>query len=133
MASTAAASYSFSSSSSATNVYKAHSSDSKWLCRKLKTRDSHGGFKRHNRRYSTVVCERGAKTANKPVVVGLAADSGCGKSTFMRRLLSVLGGSPTSSPHPANPHSNTLINNEATVICLDDYTCLIEGRGKRME
>ena len=27
-----------------------------------------------------------------PVVVGIAADSGCGKSTFMRRLTSIFGG-----------------------------------------
>ena len=30
----------------------------------------------------------------KVVIVGLAADSGCGKSTFMRRMTSVFGGSP---------------------------------------
>merc|ERR1719298_83346 len=28
----------------------------------------------------------------KPVVIGVAADSGCGKSTFMRRLTSIFGG-----------------------------------------
>ena len=30
--------------------------------------------------------------ATKPVVIGVAADSGCGKSTFMRRLTSIFGG-----------------------------------------
>lgn len=28
----------------------------------------------------------------KPVVIGLAADSGCGKSTFMRRMTGIFGG-----------------------------------------
>ena len=28
------------------------------------------------------------------VVIGLAADSGCGKSTFMRRMTSIFGGAP---------------------------------------
>jgi ABC-type transport system involved in cytochrome bd biosynthesis fused ATPase/permease subunit len=27
-----------------------------------------------------------------PIVIGVAADSGCGKSTFMRRLTSIFGG-----------------------------------------
>ena len=30
--------------------------------------------------------------ASNPVVIGVAADSGCGKSTFMRRLTSIFGG-----------------------------------------
>ena len=30
--------------------------------------------------------------ADESVVVGIAADSGCGKSTFMRRLTSIFGG-----------------------------------------
>ena len=33
-----------------------------------------------------------APAAVKPVVIGVAADSGCGKSTFMRRLTSIFGG-----------------------------------------
>lgn len=28
----------------------------------------------------------------KPVIIGLAADSGCGKSTFMRRVTACFGG-----------------------------------------
>merc|ERR1719155_315577 len=44
------------------------------------------------------------------VVIGVAADSGCGKSTFMRRLTSIFGG-----------ETNTLISEMTTVICLDDY------------
>lgn len=59
----------------------------------------------------------------RPVIIGLAADSGCGKSTFMRRLTSVFGGA-ASPPEGGNPDSNTLISNTTTVICLDDYHSL---------
>jgi len=55
-----------------------------------------------------------------PVVIGLAADSGCGKSTFMRRMTSLFGGKATP-PEGGNPDSNTLISNTTTVLCLDDY------------
>lgn len=56
----------------------------------------------------------------KPVMIGLAADSGCGKSTFMRRVTSVFGGNP-KPPAGGNPDSNTLLSDLATVVCLDDY------------
>lgn len=59
----------------------------------------------------------------KTVVIGLAADSGCGKSTFMRRLTSVFGG-VAEPPRGGNPDSNTLISDVTTVICLDDYHSL---------
>jgi phosphoribulokinase len=62
------------------------------------------------------------------VVIGLAADSGCGKSTFMRRVTGIFGGDP-KPPAGGNPDSNTLISDMTTVICLDDYHCLDrEGR-----
>ena len=32
------------------------------------------------------------EAGQKPIVIGVAADSGCGKSTFMRRLTSIFGG-----------------------------------------
>lgn len=57
------------------------------------------------------------------MVIGLAADSGCGKSTFMRRLTSVFGGA-AEPPKGGNPDSNTLISDTTTVICLDDYHSL---------
>jgi len=57
---------------------------------------------------------------DKTVVIGLAADSGCGKSTFMRRMTGIFGGSP-KPPAGGNPDSNTLISDMTTVICLDDY------------
>ena len=60
---------------------------------------------------------------DKVVVIGLAADSGCGKSTFMRRVTGIFGGIP-KPPEGGNPDSNTLISDMTTVICLDDFHCL---------
>merc|ERR1711988_237325 len=54
-----------------------------------------------------------------PVVVGIAADSGCGKSTFMRRLTSIFGGE--SKLLDIGRETNTLVSDVTTVICLDDY------------
>ncbi|XP_066380220.1 phosphoribulokinase, chloroplastic-like isoform X2 [Miscanthus floridulus] len=62
-------------------------------------------------------------SCSKTVVIGVAADSGCGKSTFMRRLTSVLGGG-AEPPRGGNPNSNTLVSDTARVICLDDYHSL---------
>lgn len=62
-------------------------------------------------------------SAGDTIVIGLAADSGCGKSTFMRRLTSVFGGA-AEPPKGGNPDSNTLISDTTTVICLDDYHSL---------
>ncbi|CAK9236772.1 unnamed protein product [Sphagnum troendelagicum] len=72
-------------------------------------------------RRAVVVCK--VAPGKKTVVIGLAADSGCGKSTFMRRLTSVFGGAATP-PRGGNPDSNTLISDTTTVICLDDYHSL---------
>merc|ERR1719327_2390459 len=55
----------------------------------------------------------------KPVVVGIAADSGCGKSTFMRRLTAIFGGE--SKLLDIGRETNTLVSDMTTVICLDDY------------
>merc|ERR1719159_2200652 len=54
-----------------------------------------------------------------PVVIGVAADSGCGKSTFMRRLTSIFGGE--SKLLDIGRETNTLVSEMTTVICLDDY------------
>merc|ERR1711966_23891 len=62
-------------------------------------------------------------SAETPVMIGLAADSGCGKSTFMRRVTSVFGGDP-KPPAGGNPDSNTLLSDLTTVVCLDDYHSL---------
>jgi len=62
----------------------------------------------------------------KPIVVGVAADSGCGKSTFMRRLTTIFGGDivgPLGGGFGAEGgwETNTLVSDLTTVICLDDY------------
>merc|ERR1740127_371495 len=54
-----------------------------------------------------------------PVIIGVAADSGCGKSTFMRRLTSIFGGE--SKLLDIGRETNTLVSDTTTVICLDDY------------
>ena len=48
-----------------------------------------------------------------PVLVGIAADSGCGKSTFMKRIVKTLGAEVTDAHTPQG--------DLMTVICLDDY------------
>jgi len=55
----------------------------------------------------------------KPVVVGVAADSGCGKSTFMRRMTSIFGGE--CKLLDIGRETNTMVSDMTTVICLDDY------------
>lgn len=62
----------------------------------------------------------------KVVVIGVAADSGCGKSTFMRRLTKVFGGKSVGPlgggfGTPGGWETNTLVSDMTTVICLDDY------------
>jgi phosphoribulokinase len=85
----------------------------------LNVTPSHGSRSRGRR--AVVQCKAGADV--RPIIIGLAADSGCGKSTFMRRLTSVFGGAATP-PRGGNPDSNTLISDTTTVICLDDYHSL---------
>lgn len=65
------------------------------------------------------------------LLVGLAADSGCGKSTFMRRMMSIFGADPKPIPG-GNPDSNSLISDMFTVICLDDYHRL-DREGRKRE
>jgi len=48
-----------------------------------------------------------------PVMIGIAADSGCGKSTFMKRIVKTLGAEVTDAHTPQG--------DLMTVICLDDY------------
>ncbi|KAL9179328.1 hypothetical protein ACHAXT_008618 [Thalassiosira profunda] len=66
------------------------------------------------------------KDGETPIVIGLAADSGCGKSTFMRRVTSTFGGDQCGPlgggfGAPGGWETNTLVSDMATVICLDDY------------
>merc|ERR1719311_72508 len=67
------------------------------------------------------------------VMIGVAADSGCGKSTLMRRLTNVFGGD-TVGPlgggfGNGGWETNTLVSDQTTVICLDDYH--LNDRGGR--
>lgn len=60
------------------------------------------------------------------VLIGVAADSGCGKSTFMRRLTNTFGGDvvgPLGGGFGTEGgwETNTLVSDLTTVICLDDY------------
>ncbi len=62
----------------------------------------------------------------KVILIGVAADSGCGKSTFMRRLTNIFGGGNTGPlgggfGAPGGWETNTLVSDTTTVICLDDY------------
>ena len=65
------------------------------------------------------------KDGETPIVIGLAADSGCGKSTFMRRVTSTFGGDQCGPLGGGFGNggweTNTLVSDMATVICLDDY------------
>jgi len=60
-----------------------------------------------------------------PIIIGVSADSGCGKSTFMRRLTSIFGGDvvgPLGGGHDGGGwETNTLVSDLTTVICLDDF------------
>ena len=60
-----------------------------------------------------------------PIIIGVAADSGCGKSTFMRRLTNIFGGDvvgPLGGGFGKGGwETNTLVSDLTTVICLDDY------------
>lgn len=53
------------------------------------------------------------KGIERPVIIGVAADSGCGKSTFLRRVTGIFG-TEVSKTH-------TPVGDFITVICLDDY------------
>merc|ERR1719335_527408 len=85
-----------------------------------------------NRRTSNV--RTAALGKDEPVVViGVAADSGCGKSTFMRRLTNVFGGEQVGPLGGGFDNggweTNTLVSDQTTVICLDDYH--LNDRGGR--
>nr|AAW79321.1 chloroplast phosphoribulokinase [Heterocapsa triquetra] len=53
------------------------------------------------------------KLEDTPVIIGVAADSGCGKSTFLRRILGALGTDVVPG--------HTAVGDMMTVVCLDDY------------
>lgn len=63
----------------------------------------------------------------------MAADSGCGKSTFMRRLTSIFGGDSVGPLGGGFDNggweTNSLVSDLTTVLCLDDYH--LNDRGGR--
>merc|ERR1719191_1717544 len=65
------------------------------------------------------------KPGEKVTLIGVAADSGCGKSTFMRRLTNIFGGEsvgPLGGGFDGGGwETNTLVSNQTTVLCLDDF------------
>lgn len=63
------------------------------------------------------------KNIQRPVIIGVAADSGCGKSTFLRRVTAIFG-TEVSNTH--TPQGDFI-----TVICLDDYH-LHDRKGRRV-
>lgn len=64
------------------------------------------------------------KGIERPVIIGVAADSGCGKSTFLRRVNEIFGTKVSQSHTP----QGELV----TVICLDDFHTLDrKGRAER--
>merc|ERR1719426_351022 len=71
------------------------------------------------------VCTMKLGEDEKVIVIGVAADSGCGKSTFMRRLTKVFGGADVGPLGGGFDNggweTNTLVSDLTTVICLDDY------------
>jgi len=74
---------------------------------------------------TTTAVDMALKDGEKVIVIGVAADSGCGKSTFMRRLTKVFGGAnvgPLGGGFDKGSwETNTLVSDKTTVICLDDY------------
>ena len=81
---------------------------------------------RNNERMSNAALRMKLGEDEKVIVIGVAADSGCGKSTFMRRLTKVFGGTDVGPlgggfGAPGGWETNTLVSDQTTVICLDDY------------
>mmetsp|Transcript_37191 Transcript_37191/g.54751 ORF Transcript_37191/g.54751 Transcript_37191/m.54751 type:complete len:403 (-) Transcript_37191:111-1319(-) len=75
---------------------------------------------------STSSLQMALKEGEKAILIGVAADSGCGKSTFMRRLTDTFGGDvvgPLGGGFGTEGgwETNTLVSDLTTVICLDDY------------
>jgi len=80
---------------------------------------------RVNYAQSSTSLEMALKAGEKPILIGVAADSGCGKSTFMRRLTNIFGGEKVGPLGGGFGNggweTNTLVSDLTTVICLDDY------------
>jgi len=82
---------------------------------------------------STSSMQMALKEGEKPILIGVAADSGCGKSTFMRRLTNIFGGERVGPLGGGFDNggweTNSLVSDLTTVLCLDDYH--LNDRGGR--
>merc|ERR1712151_1341102 len=76
-------------------------------------------------RVSSTDLSMALKEGQTPLIIGVAADSGCGKSTFMRRLTNTFGGEKVGPLgggfDNGSWETNSLVSDLTTVICLDDY------------
>jgi len=81
---------------------------------------------RTSSRISATDLSMSLKEGQTPLIIGVAADSGCGKSTFMRRLTNTFGGEKVGPlgggfGTEGGWETNSLVSDLTTVICLDDY------------
>lgn len=81
-----------------------------WVVAPGAENSSHHSTARIATNVSEVMAQKGI---TKPVIIGVAADSGCGKSTFLRRVTGIFG-TEVSREH-------TPVGDFITVICLDDF------------
>merc|ERR1712151_1456679 len=76
-------------------------------------------------RVSSTDLSMALKEGQTPLIIGVAADSGCGKSTFMRRLTNTFGGERVGPLGGGFDNggweTNSLVSDLTTVICLDDF------------
>jgi len=74
---------------------------------------------------SSSTVQMALKDGEKVILIGVAADSGCGKSTFMRRLTNIFGGEGVGPLgggfENGSWETNSLVSDLTTVLCLDDY------------
>lgn len=94
-----------------TNVTRASvSTETAWVTAPGAENSHHHADAKISAEKSPVLAKKGI---DRPVIIGVAADSGCGKSTFLRRVTGIFG-TEVSKTH-------TPIGDFITVICLDDY------------
>lgn len=81
-----------------------------WVAAPGSENSTHHSMARIAANVSEVMARKGIE---RPVIIGVAADSGCGKSTFLRRVTNIFG-TEVSREH-------TPVGDFISVICLDDY------------
>lgn len=84
------------------------------VCAVAATASAYSAAPRSNVRSSRVAPRAvNVEMGTKAFVVGVAADSGCGKSTFMRRLTGIFGGK--SALLDIGRETNTLVSDKVSV------------------